>query len=306
MPSASSVFALAWGVMVALGAEGATPALPGGLPPVRRLELGAEAKGVPQEVRIAPGRATTFIFDTRILPEQLVLDGRERFQRLGLSEDHLLLVPSDTFRDGERLRLEVRFQGGGAPERGIIQLVVDLSRSEPQVEVYRRVRTAESYRQEVEELRARLARLESEASSSGCPPSVTADDALESLLLSIHTPEDLLTKALGEPGPGSHPELAVLGARLLFLPGRWGAVRLMMRARGDAVGWVATGATLTGAGGHSVVVRPPRQTGPLRAERDEAVLVLAPDLAGAAEGKYVLRLWDARGRAVTLEGVHLF
>ncbi|MCP3097573.1 DUF2381 family protein [Myxococcus sp. K15C18031901] len=301
----SSVLALVWGVMVSLGADVSAPALPSSLPPVRRLEVGTDAKGAPQEVRIAPGRATTFIFDARILPEQLILDGRERFQRLGLSEDHLVLVPSGSFRDGERLRMEVRFQGGGAPERGLFQLVVDLSRSEPQVEVYRRVRPAESYRQEVEELRARLARLESEPRSA-CPSSASLEDAMDVLVSSVSTADDLSIGKLGGAAAGTHPELAVLSARHLSLKRQWLSVRLMMRAHGDTAGWVATGGTLTSTSGHTLVLMPPRQSSPLRADRDEAVTVMASDLKGAPMGRYVLRLWDARGRAVTLEGVPLY
>ena len=115
MSGSPAFIVLAWGVLWAATAQAAAQEASGSGAMVRRIDVQAGTLATPPEVRISPGQSTIVFFDARIRPEQLVLEGRERFQRFGVTEDHLVLVPSPTFREGERLRLEVPFHDGAAP-----------------------------------------------------------------------------------------------------------------------------------------------------------------------------------------------
>nr|WP_254626555.1 DUF2381 family protein [Myxococcus sp. CA040A] len=280
--------------MVALGGE---------LAPVRRIEVGAEPRVPAPEIRIAPGRSTTFFFDARILPDELSLEGRERFQRLGISDDHLALVPSSALREGERLRLGLRFRDGAAPEQVTFVLVVDAVLGEPQVEVYRRARSVESYRQEVEELKGRLSqarfeldRLQLEGRSSG---------GVESLVAALENPEELAVRPLTPTKVVAHPEVSVSQSRFVTHQMRWRAIRVDLRALPGGAGWVATGASLTDARGRSHKVLSHWQTAPLREDVAQALVVRVDHTTDLDPGHYVLKLWDAKGRTVTLEGLSL-
>lgn len=280
--------------MVALGGE---------LAPVRRIEVGAEMRGPASEIRIAPGRSTTFFFDAHILPDEISLEGRERFQRLGLSEDHLVLVPSSAFREGERLRLGLRFRDGAAPERVTFVLVVDPALGEPQVEVYRRARSVESYRQEVDELKGRLSqvqfeldRLQLEGRSSG---------ALEAFVASVGEPYDLSIRSVTYTKAVTHPDVSVLKTQVVVHQPRWRAIRLGLRARAGGAGWVATGASLTDGSGRSRKVLSHWQTGPLHDDVDQTLVVFVEPATEVESGRYVFKVWDAKGRTVTLEGLSL-
>lgn len=280
--------------MVALGGE---------LAPVRRIEVGSETRVSAAEIRIAPGRSTTFFFDARILPDELTLEGRERFQRLGVSEDHLVLVPSSAFREGERLRLGLRFRDGAAPDRVTFMLVVDPSLGEPQVEVYRRARSVESYRQEVDELKGRLLqaqfeldRLQLEGRSSG---------ALEAFVASVENPHEISIGMATSTRMVTHPEVSVVKTQLIVYQSLFRAIRLRMRARTGGAGWVATGASLTDGGGRSRKVLSHWQTGPLQAEGEQTLVIFVEPSTEVESGRYVFKLWDAKGRTVMIEGLSL-
>lgn len=280
--------------MVALGGE---------LAPVRRIEVGAEMRVSASEIRIAPGRSTTFFFDARILPDEISLEGRERFQRLGLSEDHLVLVPSSAFREGERLRLGLRFRDGAAPERVTFVLVVDSSLSESQVEVYRRARSVESYRQEVDELRGRLLqvqfeldRLQLEGRSSG---------ALETFFATLEGTESIWIGQLPRSKVVVPPDVFVSHIDLVAYRPRWRAIRLRLRARAGGAGWVATGASLTASNGRNLKGVSHWQSAPLRDDVAQTLVVLVESSTEVESGRFILKLWDAKGRTVMVEGVSL-
>ncbi|AKF80716.1 hypothetical protein MFUL124B02_15285 [Myxococcus fulvus 124B02] len=292
------VLALTWGVLLNAGAERPGPSPSPSLPPVRRLEVGAEV-ATPPDIRISPGRATTLFFDARIRTEEVLLEGRERFQRVGLAEDHLALVPSNTFRQGERLRLEVRFLDGAAPEQMVFWLVVEPMRGEPQVEVFRRVRTAESYRREVEDLRARLAQARSELErlqSTG-----RTSRPLEELVAMLGQAHRSLYVQSLEFAKTPESELRIQGIQHVALPSRWSALVLRLSPLSGGEGWVASGGSLTKASGQVLELKPPWQSTPLQAEVAQEVVVLLADESALTSGRYTLKLWDTRGRTLTVE-----
>ncbi|QSQ16810.1 DUF2381 family protein [Myxococcus landrumensis] len=290
-----------FGVMLALGAQASGPEPSGSLAPVRRIEVSADARVAVPEVHIAPGRSTTFFFDARIRPDEVVLEGRERFERLGLSEDHLALIPSSLFRDGERLLLELRFRDGAAPERAAFMLVVDAARGEPQVEVFRAVRSVESYRQEVTELKGRVAQLQAELTrlrSEGHAPR-----GIESAVAEMEDRDAMVLMRLSPSKVVAHPDIAVVQTWCVESRGPWNALRLEMRARKGGVGWTATGASLTDEQGRVIEVAAPWQPAPLGGEKGTMLVVLVDRAALADSRRYVLKLWDARGRTATVEGL---
>ncbi|MFY1826986.1 DUF2381 family protein [Myxococcus fulvus] len=297
------VLALTWGVLLSSGAERPGPSPSSSLPPVRRLEVGTDVVAPPSDIRISPGRATTLFFDARLRTEEVLLEGRERFHRVGLADDHLVLVPSNTFRQGERLRLEVRFLDGAAPEQLVFWLLVDPTRGEPQVEVFRRVRTAESYRREVEELRVRLAQALSELERLQSTGRISAPvEELASML--GRSLEALHVRSLVFVDPQA-PDLYTKAVQHVALPSQWSALRLSIASWLDGMGWVASGGSLTRASGQVLELKPPWQAAPLRAKAPQDVVVLLADAAALTPGRYTLKLWDARGRTVTVERIEV-
>ncbi|MFP2912322.1 DUF2381 family protein [Pyxidicoccus sp. 3LFB2] len=303
MSFSSHLIVLTCVLMLSPVADAAAPDMQQVLAGVRRVELRDATESLP-EVHISPGLSTTVLFDSPIRPDELVLEGRERFQRLGLSEDHLVLVPSSTLRQGERLRLEVRFSDAATPERAALLLVVDATRVERQVELYRRPRTAESYRLEVEELKTQMARLQREVKRLPVPDATSASgDAWVTTLLQWDTVEALemhnLRVAIAAP-------VSVTDVWRLRLPGHWLALRVRLEAKPGA--WKPTGASLRDAQGRPVnVLRPWAQVGLSRNEPQfQRVVIVVEDEASFRTGRYTLKLWDeGTGQSVTVEGLEL-
>lgn len=301
MNGSSAFIVLAWGVLWVATGQAAALDTPGSGAAVRRIDVQAGMLVAPPEVRISPGLSTTLFFDARIRPEQLVLDGRERFQRFGVSEDHLVVVPSSTFREGERLRLEVRFHDGAVPDRAVVVLVVDTARAERQIELYRHARSAASYRQEVEELRAGMLRLErqvqqlqrSRARTEYTRESLVAD-LRDSGIVDFRTWRP--RKVTGEVTPGR--------VAFIRLTPQWAALRLMPPKSGDWAGWSAVGAALTDAQGKRLRTHPPWQEGPGAAGDRQPFIIIVDEPEAADHGRYTLELWDeGRKRTMKLEGL---
>lgn len=291
---------LAWALLLAPGAE-AAPDATEGTAGVRRIELRADAHSAPPEVRIRPGYSTTLFFDSPIQPEQVELEGRERFQRVGITEDHLALIPASALRPGERLRLQVRFRDGALPELAAFILVVDPLQVEHQVELYRHPRTAESYRQEVAELKAGMLLLREEVERLGGARPPTGD--LDCLLTLIEEPDSLRYAPLGYQQLSGPFSMRVLRAGALSLGNRWTVLRFRLQMSSEAADWTAVGVSLMDAQGQPVKTRLPWQPGPLRFNREQSIVVPLEDGATLGEGPHTLKLWDEAGRAVTFEGI---
>ncbi|WP_164014848.1 DUF2381 family protein [Pyxidicoccus trucidator] len=293
-------------LLLAPAADAAAPDMQQVAVGVRRVELRDARESLP-EVHIGPGLSTTVLFDSPIRPDELVLEGRERFQRLGLSDDHLVLIPSATFRQGERLRLEVRFSDGAAPERAALSLVVDAARVDRQVELYRRPRTAESYRQEVEALKAAMARLQQEVERLPVPGATAVGGA--SWATTVAQVEEVEARQLPYLSVAVSAPVSVRAVWSLRLRQHWQALRVKLHANPGA--WMPTGASLRDEQGRFVNVlapwaqvvvahRVPQHNEP------QIVVVALEDVAAFRPGGYTLKLWDeGTGQSVTFEGLQV-
>ncbi|ATB28092.1 DUF2381 family protein [Melittangium boletus] len=128
-----------------------------------RLTVTADTQHQPQEVRISPGRGLMMTFDTPVQREGLVLEAKESFRQVILSDDGLLLtlMPSSNLPLGKRMKLAIRFADGAEPISMDFSLLVS-PQAESQWEVYRQPRPAVAYQREAEEARARLQRCQVE------------------------------------------------------------------------------------------------------------------------------------------------
>jgi uncharacterized protein (TIGR02268 family) len=296
-----SVIVLAWGLLLAPVADAADPGATETLAGVRRIDFKETGASLP-EIHIGPGLSTTVLFDSAIRPDEVVLEGRERFQRLGMSEDHLVLIPSSTFRQGEQLRLEVRFRDGAAPERAAFRLVVDAARVERQVEIYRQPRTAESYRQEVEELKSGMARLRQEAGRLQRSNASSGDSDSRAATLAIMG--DIVEETLTYGREDSSAPVSVTEVKRFRRPGRWVALRVTLTGRGRGGGWTAATAALRDAQGQSMRVLRPWQQEPVANTELRNIVIAIEDEAAFRKGRYTLKLFDEDGgTSVTLEGL---
>lgn len=135
-------------------------------PEFRRIHLSPRPQGGPApEVRVSPGASTVLVFDTPVARQEL--PGEERFGRVRLARDTLMLLPGARVEVGETWTLTVHFADGAVPARAELRLVVHAALAERQVAVYRHPRSAEDLQGEllekagqVERCQAALSRLE--------------------------------------------------------------------------------------------------------------------------------------------------
>jgi uncharacterized protein (TIGR02268 family) len=131
---------------------------------VRSIELTANTSGQELLVRISPNRTTNLVFDTPLSPGGVRVEHRELFRSVMVDEATGLvtLLPSGELTKEETLSLTVRFAEDAIPKSVIFQLVPHPTGAEPQVQVFRRARSAESYKQEARRERERAERCETE------------------------------------------------------------------------------------------------------------------------------------------------
>ena len=97
----------------------------------RYIELIADAPSKTPEVCIRPELTLTLLFDAKLA--RVEVEGWERFRRVKLVDDTLVLVASEALHDGERVLVTVYFQDGAAPTSATFVLVVHPSQAERQV-----------------------------------------------------------------------------------------------------------------------------------------------------------------------------
>ncbi|NBC43026.1 DUF2381 family protein [Corallococcus exiguus] len=267
-----------------------------------RMEVGADGVGQ-RPIHIGPGVSTTLLFDTDIQQDQLSLESRAQFARVSTGSSVLVLVPSNDLQGGDSLKLSIPFKDAGSalPARLSLTLVVDSRAVDRQVEVYRRVRSAESYRQEVQQLRAEIERLRQERVSSG--GSVREPMGLRGLLMA----------STSLPGIGVDGDLVISNCRrpcsfhvergAVFTSGPRRAVQLLLRTS-DKKPWTIGKAVLVNRQGKEWQSFPPFQSGPITAESQET-LVLEFDVNNAELEGYQLRVTDVDGaRTVQWSGIN--
>jgi uncharacterized protein (TIGR02268 family) len=91
-------------------------------------------------------------FDAKLA--RVEVEGRERFRRVKVVDDTLVLVASKAMHDGDRVRVTAYFEEGAVPASATFVLVVHPSQAERQVEVSRHERTVASLRQGERQARA--------------------------------------------------------------------------------------------------------------------------------------------------------
>ena len=274
-----------------------------------RFVVTADAFREAREVRLRPHSTLTFVFDTRVHPEGVVLEGREHFRQVSLSEDGLMLnlLAWGELPPGQRLTLTVRFADGQAPESLGFTLVVH-PQAEHQVEVFRRPRPEGSYQREAEEAEARWQRCQSELARERAEHDAPRG-LLRLLALGQMNAEGVPARYINEDVSLRRGETFRVrrvisyratggeeGAKVVQL-----AVALELKNEGLEP-WTAAGAELVGPGGRWKMELwapepvSPGTWGPVRMQ------VELPE--NEARGPYRIQLWDESGaRTLTLSGV---
>lgn len=270
----------------------------------------ADAPSEARPVRVSPGLGTLFVFDTPVQREGVILEQRERFRQVSLSEDGLLLtlLPLGELSMGTRLRLTVRFADGEVPASVDFLLVVH-PEADRQVEVFRLARSGDSYKQESEvaqvELQQCKVQLARERVEYSRPPGLTGLLVLNQMdergVRARRITEDL---SLGrgevfraQAATSYSATSGAAGAEVVRL-----AVELDLANSGSRP-WRAANAELVGPGGRWTMGLWSPQ--PIATGASERIVVeVELPLAEVRSGRHVLKLWDEDGvRTVTLSGV---
>ncbi|QSQ25271.1 DUF2381 family protein [Pyxidicoccus parkwayensis] len=308
MPASPSAALLLLTLLMGTTAGAETPVPPWNAG-VRQLELPAEPTGNEPEVHISPGVSTTLAFDAELLRDKegkdtVGLEKREAFVLVDVGQATLRLLPSDTLKNGERLRLMVRFKDGAAPAGAAFTLVVHPARAERLLEVYRAPRTAASYQREAKEAKAEVQQcheeLERERAERGGPGGLTgliAAEQMDNMGVSARMVTESVTKS-----PGN--ALVTLEVHSYRAAGRV-VVELVVENPQGAQPWSAVGAMLTDRTGMELKVLPVWQRGFVETDRKrQHIVVEALATREEAQGSFTLKLWEAgMGRTVSLSGI---
>jgi len=273
---------------------------------VQHVELSAAPMGEAPTVCISPGQATTVSFDSDLLPDSLMLEDRDDFGTVHVSESTVKLVPSEKLVPGERLKLTARFKDDSAPAGAAMMLVVHAVQATPYVEVHREKRTVESCQRELREkevalqqCRAENERLHHERSSPGGIMGLRASGVMDGNGVVAHQLAEGVTE-------GATNALRMKGAAAYRSAMRV-AVEVFLKAPKDAPAWKPENATLTLQGRKGVELKVVTLWTPepiVPGLRSGSVFVEAEANPDVAAGIFTLKLWDASGaRTVTISGI---
>jgi uncharacterized protein (TIGR02268 family) len=274
---------------------------------VRHIELTADKAGRVHEVRISPLFTTTLVFNAPLPRGGVELEEREGFLAVTVDEAAglVVLLPSESLSPGKQLSLTVRFADGAVPAGATFRLVVHPTRAEPQVNVYRLPRSAESFQQEArqereraEQCEAQMARVQAERKSPG-----GLTGLIDSGLVvegSGVSGQDIFATARQRPGEA----LQVKKAHTYAAQGQ---VAVALEVKNMSVQpWSVDGegAQLVSKEGARLRVLSVWQWEPLAPDGRGRVVVEVAATPEQARGTYVLTLGERGGaRTVTLRGV---
>jgi uncharacterized protein (TIGR02268 family) len=238
-----------------------------------------------------------------------MLEGREHFRVVKVDEatGFVALVPSGALPSGVQPLLTVRFADGAVPASATFRLVVHPTRAEPQVNVYRKPRSAESFQLEARQANERAerceARLAQTQAEQGRPGGLIGliDSGLVKGEVGIAA-QDISVTTRQRPGEA-------LQRRKAFSYRAEGRVAVALEVENtSAWPWTvdAEGVALVGKGGARLRVLRVWQPEPIAPGRKERGLVVveAEATEEQAQGAYVLQLGEVSGpRTVTLRGV---
>lgn len=260
----------------------------------RRIELAPVPTDTLPEVSIRPGIASLVVFDTPLARDGVELEGRERFRRVVVGEDTIALVPSEALREGERLRLTVRFAAGVTPAEARLLLVVARAQADTQVEVVRSQHVSYPPRTESAGMAEELQRLREENAW------LRGEQGPSGLLAAIAAPwmedQGLAARQLRQP----HPRLT--GADLpqvdtvCFRAASRVAVKLTVKFSPGERPWSVGNAALIGPEGRQLRTVQVWQSEPTTGATAE-VLILVEAEADKSEalGPHTLELREAGG-----------
>nr|WP_246357939.1 DUF2381 family protein [Pyxidicoccus fallax] len=269
---------------------------------VRRIELGPESPQVSPEIGIRPGTGSLLLFDRPLAREGMELEGRERFSRVVMGDDTLAILPSEALREGERLRLTVRFADGGVPAEVWLILVVR-EQADALVELPHARRGSAPVRpeasallEELERLREETARLRESHGPGGLTGLLTAAWAQG---------HGIATKALETAilhGVGTKDQVTLVSYRA--------AKRVAVEVRATfAPGtppWSAGSAVLRDAKGRQLRVVQVWQSEPTREGAEVRIIVEAEAKESEARGTCTLELREAGGERTLMVDPLLF
>nr|WP_225937687.1 DUF2381 family protein [Myxococcus sp. RHSTA-1-4] len=275
------------------GAAAQAPSMPQERQQARRIELGTAPRQIPPEISIHPGTASLLLFDTPIAHGGVELEGRERFSRVAVGTDTLALLPSEALREGERLRLTVRFEAGTEPAEARLLLVVR-EQADAQLEFVRARRPSEPTRmdpsglaEELERLREENARLRAERGPGGLTGAITA---------SWMQRQGIANKQL------QRTDLRITGAELQMKEAV--SFRAMTRVAVDLTvalsphepPWTSGSAVLRGPEGHRLRIVQVWQSAPPEGAPPEVRITVEAEASRLdARGTYILELREADG-----------
>lgn len=298
MPASSPVFFLALAFL-------AGPALAAPCLTVRHIEISAVPAGDVQPVCISPGQTTVFSFDTQLAPGSVTLEWVDGFTTVDPGASTLKLVPSEKVPLGKPLRLTVRFADNAAPWSASLMLMAHAEEAASLVEVHRRQRTAESYKQELKakeeearQLREEVARLRADKSGPGGLRGLLASGAMgkEGVVSKENAPTLTVPPTMS---------LRVVGITAYRSASRVALAVELINPKG-APTWTAEGATLTLADTRGVTLKvlPVWQDAPIAPGENRFVVVEAEATVEEARGTFTLKVWEVGGtRTVTIGGV---
>ncbi len=269
----------------------------------RYIELYTDAPSQPPEVCIRPELTLNLLFDAKLA--RVVVEGRERFRRVKVVDDTLMLVASEALHDGERVRVTVYFEDGAAPASATFVLVVHPSQAERQVEVSRHERTVASLRQgeqqaraEVQQCREEKARLQAECSRQVGLTGLIENGWLDEKDIVAHV---ITLNVTQHPGDALVAQ-KVISYRAVGPEGRGRVAVKVELLNTGTVPWTPTGAALVGSKRKALTVWPLK---PIPPGRFRNITVEMNAAESEARGTFTLKLWGGQGGdgGVTLDGV---
>jgi len=267
----------------------------------RLIELSATAPKEVPELPIQPGRLTTFLLGAPLKLAGMELEEREGFSRVTGLGDALLLMPSNSFTVGRRLKLRLRFVEGTVPASVDFVLVVSTG-AETQVEVNLQPGTPYASWQEAEAERIQLRQVRAELERERQKP-----DGLTGLLVNGQVDKTGLT-ARGLYAEVDFTQLSGQPLQVQEVMSYRARSVVALALKVDNVSarpWTAAGASLVGEDGVRLKVLRVWPTEPLAPGATwQRVVVEAEVTETQVRGRFTLSLWqEGEPPSVSLEGV---
>ncbi|WP_395848552.1 DUF2381 family protein [Cystobacter fuscus] len=256
----------------------------------RCIEVRAGQPTEMHEVQLSPGLMTTFVFDSDVHPEGMILEDSGRFEVAELGKRTLALMPTDSPRSEQPGALKVCFADSAAPACVSFRLLMHPVMAERQVRLLRHPRSADSLEAELRESHEENARLHAELTRLNAGRDSPL--GLAGMLVSGVVDERGMSCS---PSDIVQPLGAMLSAVELSTCRTATRVNVRVRVRNNSeTPWIAQGAKLVGPKGEAWrgSVWPEEPVPPSKSV-DLFIEARVEDVR--MEGPFVLKLWEANG-----------